>query len=250
MLASPAMLRVPVDNLAEGELTLTPEASRYVARVHRKTTGDLCLLFDPALGVEAEARVASVEQGRVVCEVGPPRPASVRPSRDVTLLQGVGKGDKFDTIVRDATELGATAIVAVEAARAVVRLGDRAPARVERWRRIALEAARQCERGDAPRISGPLSFEAAVAAHRESGALKLCFYERAVAPAKPYLQSLEAGRPVVIVVGPEGGLEPSEVEAAERAGFHTVSLGPLILRTETVAAAVLGALLLCGGDPA
>lgn len=242
------MLRVPVGDLREGVIALDAEASRYVARVHRKKPGDVCLLFDPAKAVEAEATLVRVEKDWVVCRVAALRPASVRPSRRVTLLQCIGKGDKFDAIVRDATELGATGIVAVESARTIVRLGDKALARVERWRRIAIEAARQCGRGDAPFIEGPLGFGEAVRAHAESDALKLCFWEKATEPAGPHVRSLRAGQPVVFVVGPEGGLEEAEVEAAREAGFHIVSLGPLVLRTETVAAAVLGAVMLAAGE--
>lgn len=242
------MLRVPVSDLFEGDMALDAEASRYVARVHRKKPGDRCLLFDPARAVEAEATVLRVEKERVVCRVDSLRPASVRPAREVTLLQGIGKGDKFDAIVRDATELGATGVVAVESARTIVRLGDKAPARIERWRRIAIEAARQCGRGDAPSIEGPLGFADAVRAHANEQALKLCFWEKATEPAGPHLRRLAAAQPVVFVVGPEGGLEEAEVEEARNAGFHIVSLGPLVLRTETVAAAVLGALLLAAGE--
>jgi len=247
VLSTAPMLRVPVSDLSEGDLALDAEAARYVARVHRKKPGDVCLLFDPARALEAEATVLRIDKDKVVCRVEPLRPASVRPPREVTLLQGIGKGDKFDAIVRDATELGATGIVAVESARTIVRLGDKAPARIERWRRIAIEASRQCGRGDAPTVEGPHGFAEAVRAHAESPALKLCFWEKATEPAGPHLRGLGVEQPIVFVVGPEGGLEEGEVEEARKAGFHVVSLGPLVLRTETVAAAVLGAALLCGG---
>lgn len=241
------MLRVPVSDLSEGELALDAEAARYVARVHRKKPGDACLLFDPARALEAEATVLRVEKDKVVCRVSDPRPASVRPARRITLLQGIGKGEKLDAIVRDSTELGASEIVAIESARTIVRLGSKAASRVERWNRIAVEAARQCGRGDAPTVRGPLSFAEAVRAHAAEDALKLCFWEKATEPAAPHLRDLASEHPVVVVVGPEGGLEEAEVEAAREAGFQIVSLGPLVLRTETVAAAVLGALLLSSG---
>lgn len=243
------MLRVPIDGLSEGEITLDAEAARYLARVHRKKAGDVCLLFDPARALEAEAAILATERGRVVCQVSALRPATRRPSRSVCLLQGLGKGDKLDAVIRDATELSATRIVAIESARTVVKLGERAPARIERWRRIAVEAARQCGRGDAPVVEGPLAWSEAMREQADSDALKLCFWERATEPAGPLLRGLDAERPVVVAIGPEGGIEETEAELAEEAGFHLVSLGPLVLRTETVAAAVLGALLLsCGGS--
>lgn len=241
------MLRVPVEGLAQGEIALDAEASRYVARVHRKQPGDLCLLFDPARGLEAEATIVRTERDRVICHVQALRPATRRPSRPIALLQGIGKGEKLDAIVRDATELGATEIVTVESARTIVRLGDKAASRIERWRRIAVEAARQCGRGDIPSITGPLGWAEAMRAYGDSLALKLCFWERATEPAGPHLRALSPGRAVALAIGPEGGLDESEVEEARKNGFHIVSLGPLTLRTETVAAASLGAILL-GGD--
>lgn len=240
------MLRVPVDGLSEGVITLDPEASRYITRVHRKKAGERCLLFDPALAIEAEATILEVHRDKVACQVDAPRPSSMRPRRSVSLLQAIGKGEKLDSVVRDATELSVTEIVAIESARTVVQLGNRAPARLERWRRIAIEAARQCGRGDAPTVRGPLAWSEVIAEHADSDALKLCCWERATEPLGPHLKGLDPARPVVFAIGPEGGLEEAEIEEARRAGFHIVSLGPLTLRTETVAAAVLGAVLLCG----
>jgi 16S rRNA (uracil1498-N3)-methyltransferase len=239
------VLRVPVHRLETGETTLDEGASRYVARVRRLREGDALVLFDPRRAHEAEATILAIERAGVRCRVGEVRPASVRAARSVTLVQAAGKGDKLDAVVRDATELGATRVVVAESARSVVRLGDKSEARMGRLRRVADEAARQCGRGDAPELVGPLPWSEAIAV--ETGrALKLCFWERATSPAGRELASLDADRPIVVAAGPEGGLEEAEIEAARAAGFVVVSLGPFILRTETVAAAVLGAVLLLG----
>ena len=242
------MLRVPVSPLVTGELTLDRAASRYVARVHRLGIGEVLFLFDPAAAREAEATVVAVGRAGVVCRVGEIRPAQARTERSTTLLQGIGKGDKLDAVVRDATELGATRVVAVQTARSIVRISgnERAPERLARWRRIAAEAARQCGRADAPEIEGPLDLPGALALTADERALKLCLWERATAPVGPMLRALAADTPLVVLIGPEGGLEESEVTAAEDRGFFPVSLGPLILRTETAATAILGAALVLG----
>src|SRR6185312_1201664 len=129
------VLRLPVDALAEGPSTLPADAATYVTRVHRLGAGDRLLVFDPERAVEADAEVASADRRAVVLTVGPLRPAAMRPSRAVTLFQGVGKGDKLDAIVRDATELGVTRVVPVLCARSVARPDA---ARAARWRRIAV----------------------------------------------------------------------------------------------------------------
>ena len=238
------MLRVPVSELAPGETTLDPRASRYVARVHRARVGDDLLLFEPVTAREADATVLAITRSGVRCRVGDVRPSSLRPPRPVTLVQGIGKGDKLDAIVRDATELGATRIIAAETARGVVKLGSRAEERMRRLRRIAVEAARQCGRGDVPEVSGPLPWSTALERAADSIGLSLCLWERATDPIAPMLRALGPEQPLTFAVGAEGGLEDAEIDAARSRGYAVVSLGPFILRTETVAAAVLGAALL------
>ena len=232
-------LRLPLDAIAPGPRALPAEAATYVTRVHRLGPGDRLLVFDPDLAVEAEAEVADVGRRAVVVEVGEVRPARRQPGRAVTLVQGVGKGDKLDSIVRDATELGAARIVPALCERSVARPDA---GRSARWRRIAVEAARQCGRGDAPVIEPPLPFAKAILLGRDPAALCLCLDPAAEQPLGPALATLGA-RAAVLAVGPEGGLTAAELAAAEAAGFVRVTLGPLTLRTETVCAAVLGALL-------
>jgi len=215
-----------------------------VARVHRVRAGDELLLFEPVSACEAVATVLATDRDGVRCRVGEVRASSLRARRQVTLVQGIGKGDKLDAIVRDATELGATRVVAAETARGVVKLGGRADQRMQRLRRIAAEAARQCGRGDVPEIVGPLPWREALETARAPLGLSLCLWERATDPLGPKLRALGAEEPVTFAVGAEGGLEDAEVEAARSAGYAVTSLGPFILRTETVAAAVLGAVLL------
>ncbi|HMJ56718.1 MAG TPA: RsmE family RNA methyltransferase [Polyangiaceae bacterium] len=238
------MLRVPVSELTPGETTLDPQASRYVARVHRARVGDDLLLFDPVQAREAPATVLAVTRSSVRCRVGEVRASSLRAQRSVTLVQGIGKGDKLDAIVRDATELGATRVIAAETARGVVKLGERAEERMRRLRRIAVEAARQCGRGDVPEVIGPLPWSAALDQAADPVGLLLCLWERATDPVGPRLRALGVAQPLVFAVGAEGGLEDAEIDAARSLGFAVVSLGPFILRTETVAAAILGAALL------
>ena len=147
--------------------------------------------------------------------------------------------------MRDATELGATRIVIARTARAVVKAeGDRASAKDERWRRIAEQAARQCGRADPPIVEGVVDWDDAL----ETAAAR-CDAKAALLPRERDRPARDRSSPssprahdsMAFAVGPEGGLTEAEVEAARVAGFAPVSLGRFILRTETVAAAVLGA---------
>lgn len=234
--------RVPVEILLSGCQELSPSASHYVGRVLRKSPGDQLLLFDPERGQEADAEVLEVDGARVFVRVEAVRQC-VFDERKVVLIQAVGKGDKLDLVVQDATELGVTQILPVLSERTVVQPGPKAAARVERWRRIAIGAARQCGRARAPEV---LEITPLLTATKGVEAdLRLVLVPGASRAAGPLLLG-EPGT-VALVVGPEGGLSESELEVLEEQGWIAASLGPTTLRTETVAAAVLGALLLVGG---
>ncbi|MCS6899149.1 MAG: 16S rRNA (uracil(1498)-N(3))-methyltransferase [Polyangiaceae bacterium] len=231
-------MRIPIEGIQQGLRELPPAMGHYVARVLRRTRGDVLLLFDPRIGIEALAEVCSVDGARVQVEVGVPFQAAV-PQREVILLQAVGKGDKMDTVVQDATELGATRIFPVLTERTVVQPGSRSAARVERWRRIADSAARQCGRALAPvveEIAPLLTVTSSVEA-----VLRLALVPWAEHAAGPLLLG-ERGS-IAFLVGPEGGLTETEVRLLAEGGWLPASLGSTTLRTETVAAAVLGALL-------
>ncbi len=150
--------------------------------------------------------------------------------------------------MRDATELGATCIAVVTTKRSVVRLDPaRARERQARWARVAREAARQCGRSDAPAVPPPTTWGDALA--RVPGdAARFCLWEGAAEPlGPPLLEALARGAPLAFACGPEGGLDDAEVEQARDGGFVVASLGRLTLRTETVAAAVLGAVCVWRG---
>lgn len=219
-----------------GTQQLTGDVAHYVQHVHRLRDGDELVLFDPSARVEANACIMHSSTDGLVVDVGEPRAAVNVATREIRWIHALPKGDKADAIVQDATELGATTIEFVHSARSVVKLDrQRALARVARWEKIAQEAARQCGRGDALTIAPVSTWQAAV---RGATGTKLCLYEGAIERLTP---DAFGDGPLAFAVGPEGGLEPGEVDAARAAGFAPVSLGDFILRTETVCAAVLGA---------
>jgi 16S rRNA (uracil1498-N3)-methyltransferase len=241
-------VRAPITDLTPGERPLEPASAHYVARVLRLRAGDRFVAFDPKRAIECDALLVAVDGGHVTARFEAPRAAILVARAPIAWIQGMAKGEKCDAIVRDATELGATLFVAARTARAIVKLeGPKAEARRARWERIGEEAARQCGRGDAPTVLAPASWSDAHAAAPE-GASKFCLYEGATAPLAPALaEAMASGRALAFAVGPEGGLTEEEVRIAEAAGWVVTSLGPFILRTETVAAAVLGAVRVWGG---
>ncbi len=239
-------VRAPLPDLAPGERRLEGAVAHYLARVLRLRAGDAFVAFDPASGSEADAVTVWAEQDAVTVKVGALRAGQAPSAVPITFIQGLAKGDKCDAVVRDATELGATRILVATTKRSVVKLdAARGAERQARWARIAQEAARQCGRSDAPRIDAPTSWDHALAEVAPAAA-RFVLWERATEPlGPPLLAALSARSELAFACGPEGGLEDAEVERARAAGWIVASLGPLALRTETVAAAVLGAVRVC-----
>jgi 16S rRNA (uracil1498-N3)-methyltransferase len=235
--------RAPIPDLSPGERRVEGAIAHYLGRVLRLRAGDTFVAFDPASGFEADAITVSADAGAITLRCGALR-AGARPRSRATStwIQGLAKGDKCDAIVRDATELGVARIVVAVTRRTVVQL-DRArgEARRARWARIAQEAARQCGRSDAPIVDAPLPWTEALSQVNDTDA-RFCLWEQATVPLAPRLfEALAEGASVAFACGPEGGLDEAEVAVAESRGWTIASIGPLILRTETVAAAVLGA---------
>jgi len=237
-------LRVPHEGLIEGDFHLSEAGLKYATRVHRLRTGDVLTLFDVSTGLEAEAELLDDRVGLVRVTACRSAGRAVLP---ITLLAALGKGDKPEQVVRDAATLGAARVVFVQAERSIARAtgSDRG----ERFRRIAIETARQCGRSDVPSVEGPVSFAEALPRPPGSEALRLIAC-RAVG-SRPLLAVVSAERArrgafpeLEILIGPEGGFSSSEIDAAVAQGFVPVGLGPLVLRTEVAAGAVLAALWL------
>jgi 16S rRNA (uracil1498-N3)-methyltransferase len=227
---------------AEGAIPLPREAIHHL-RVARVPWGTEVVLFDGE-GFEREGTLDP--GGDTVTLRGPVRAGVGADRACVTWLQGYPKGDKLDTILRQATELGVAAFWPVYTARSVPHArSERQAARLARWRRIAEEAARQSGRADLPELHPPEALDVVLDALPE-GALRLLAWEGASTPLARVVAA-STRRPVVVLVGPEGGLDANEVACCVARGFVAVSLGPRILRTETVAPAMLTALsVLCG----
>jgi 16S rRNA (uracil1498-N3)-methyltransferase len=247
--------RAPIPDLAPGERRLDASVAHYLARVLRLRAGDAFVAFDPVTAREATAVTLWTDQDSITVRFGPLRDGLARPAHELTWIQGLAKADKCDAVVRDATELGVARILVAFTQRSVVKLdASRANERQARWSRIASEAARQSGRSEAPRVDVPCPWPEAlvraVDADRGPECARFCLWERATEPlAPPLLEALQRGAPLAFACGPEGGLDIREVDEARAAGWLVVSLGPVILRTETVAAAVLGAVRVWSGLP-
>jgi len=243
-------LFVPPERMRARPITVVGDEHHHLARVLRARPGDAITLFDGA-GAEIAARVVRVGRAETELEADPAaRSAAAGVEPQIVLLTAVPRGARMDLLVQKCCEVGVTRIAPIITARSVARPE---PGRRGRWEKIAREAARQCGRADVPAVDAPAALPAALAAPDLPA-------RRLMLSPDETGRSLRASLPdraaTALLVGPEGGLEPAETEAARAAGFAPVSLGPRILRVETaaivavaLAAEALGALGPIEGQP-
>ncbi len=246
----------PPDSFAAdgARVALSAEETRHLRDVLRLREGEEVYVFDGrgreflcAVGGAARAKEALLE---VRASVEPQRPES---PLALTLAVALLKGEKFDLVVQKATELGASAVAPVLTRRADVRLRDERDAarRLERWRRLALEAAKQSGRARVPAVEEPQAFESLVGRTPVEGEPRVLFAERGGASLSEALDAgASAATPAAMtaLVGPEGGWEDEEIELARRRGWRVVTLGGRTLRAETAALAVAALLQHLYGD--
>ncbi|MBM4319136.1 MAG: 16S rRNA (uracil(1498)-N(3))-methyltransferase [Deltaproteobacteria bacterium] len=219
------------------ELLVRGSAHHYLARVLRLEAGQQLTLFD-GMGQERTATVRGAERDGLLLALGPLRLSAVPEGEArVLLLAGMTRGAGLDRVVRETTELGVSELCPVLTEHSVAVPGpERRGARQQRWQRVAVQAARQCGRATVPRVHAPLALAQACSRleeEAESWPVRLVGW-----PGESHGLSLSpAGgvRGVALLVGPEGGLSPQELQLVEQHGFCRFGLGPRILRAETAA---------------
>ncbi len=227
------------------ELTLSGEAARYIGRVLRCRRDDALVLFDGS-GPEYTAVIGSVTRQAVSVQVGEAMTRDVESPLDVRLLQGISRGERMDTVMQKATELGARRITPLFTEFSVVRLdAERAAKRRAHWQRVCESACEQCGRNGPPAVDLPCTFEAMLGEPADDRATRLLLEPDAADP----LSSLELQPArVELLIGPEGGISEPERQLAVARGFVPVSIGPRVLRTETAAIAALTLVQSLWGD--
>lgn len=225
---------VPSEAIVGSAVRFSPEQAHQIGRVLRLAAGDRVIALDDT-GHEYEVALEQVGRGVVVGAISAQRPATGEPGTAVFLYLSLLRGERFDWAVQKATELGVRGVVPILPQRTVAHPKDLV-ARMERWRRIAQEAAEQCCRGRIPEIGIPRPL--ADALDFAGAAFMPWEAERSVALGEA-VGGLATGEPVALYIGPEGGFEAAEVERAREAGVMPVSLGPRILRAETAVVVAL-----------
>jgi len=225
------------DEVSGTRAVLVGTHAEHLSRVLRARVGQE---FDITTGEAVRrGRITAIAQDRVEFELGDEIPAPV--ANQVTVVLSIFKFDRMEWAIEKCTELGAKRIVPAIAQRTDAHLADAAAKRVDRWRRIARQAAEQSRRVSPPDISEPLKLKDVVAL---SGNLKIVLSEAETgAMLQDVLQTHPNHGDVVLALGPEGGWTDDELKSFQEAGWISASLGNTILRAETAAIASLAVVL-------
>lgn len=224
----------PPENFQADKIRLDFEETRHLRDVLRLRAGEKINVFDGA-GREFSCVVGEIGKRETILQIaGEVTPSVPESSLDLTLAVALLKGEKFDLVLQKATELGVTRFVPLETRRADVRLKDakEIEKKLERWRKIVVEAAKQCGRAKLMQIENAQNFHRFIEAPADSNDENLVLFSERGGES---FSNVKAAKKLIAVIGSEGGWEDSEIDAARAGGFQIVTLGGRILRAETAA---------------
>jgi 16S rRNA (uracil1498-N3)-methyltransferase len=235
----------PPENFNQQRVALSPDESKHLRDVLRLKAGDEIFVFDGE-GREFSCEITEAGRGSepaILRANHKVEPARAESPLSLTLAIALLKGEKFDLVVQKATELGVSRIVPVMTVRANVKLktADDIAKRVSRWRRLALEAAKQSGRAFVPVVELPQPFSFVIERETNAEETRLFFSERDGARLSAALKN-QTPLFLTAFVGPEGGWDDEELSLAQKADWQIITLGGRVLRAET-AGIVVAALL-------
>jgi len=240
-----ALRRFFVDSLppAGAAFTLCGAEAHHLLNVVRVRVGEEVSLFDGS-GAVACARLLQGRRGEAALQVLSVEIVDVEAPRKLTIACALPRATRMDFLVEKCCELGVSRFVPMVARRSVVDPLDRQENHLVRWRRIALEASKQCGRTRLMEVTAVLPFESALLLREPEAVGMLASPTRGGPGLAEFAARLQPGQGVTAFIGPEGGFTPEEVDRAAQAGCAAVSMGPRILRVETAAVALAACLLL------
>ena len=231
------------EDIKGDRVEITGGDAAHIAKVLRTEVGETLTLCDGE-GCDFYATVTALSKDSVYLTIKETVACTAEPKISVTLFQGIPKQGKMDYIIEKCTELGISRIVPVSTKRSVVKIEDKKSEskKLERWRKIAAESVKQCGRGTIPEVTEVMTVSEAINFAKDFD-LTLAAYECERETTFRSALSGKSPKTVGIFIGPEGGLDDSEVELFKNAGITTVTLGKRILRTETAGHTVLTAVM-------
>ena len=230
----------------ENRFVIDSEDTHHISKVMRMEVGDKIICVEPN-GKAAICEIAKITDEQVLADVVQWKDEKSELPISITIASGLPKGDKLEWIIQKGTELGAREFIPFSARRSVVKWDDKkAVKKVERWQKIAKEAAEQSHRGIVPDVLSPMNFKALLEKSKNFQYKLVAFEEESrngeTSLFSTALQKMKPGESLLLVFGPEGGLDDEEVRLLQENDFILCGLGPRILRTETAPLYALAAI--------
>ena len=235
---------IPAAQEGKEFVTILGQDVNHIKNVLRMRTGEE-IRVSSENGQDHFCRITEITDEFVQADILRPAENTELPS-PVYLFQALPKGDRMETVIQKAVELGVHEIIPVEMKYCVVKLdAKKAQTKARRWQAIAESAAKQSKRSRIPHISEPVTLRQAFAYAKKTEGTLIVPYEneKGMAATKDTVLGLKPGEPVSVMIGPEGGFAPEEIEIL-RPEAKVISLGKRILRTDTAAIAALSVLML------
>lgn len=217
-------------------------------RVLRIRKGEIFTVCD-SNGTDYTCRLNENDPSGMSVEIISSSPSDGEPSVNCTVYTAFSKGDKIDTVIQKCVELGACGIVVFPSARCISKPNEAALIKkLNRWQKIAAEAAKQSGRGIIPHISAASTYHDAVLSASKSDAALFLYENEKDTGIRSILNNIPEFRSISLMTGPEGGFEPAEAAEAVNSGLISASLGTRILRCETAPIAALSAIMCLTGN--
>lgn len=238
---------VEPSQIQDKQVIITGKDVNHIKNVLRMKIGEEIAVSNGVDNREYRCGIEKYTEDEVICTLRFIKEDGVELPSRVCLFQGLPKADKMEFIIQKAVELGVYEIIPVAMKRCVVRLDERkSKSRIERWQGIAEAAAKQSRRAVIPRIHDVLAYEEALD-YASGMDVRLVPYEMensldhatGMAGTRQIIDGLKSGQSIAVFIGPEGGFDGSEIEAAIARQMTPITLGRRILRTETAGMTVL-----------
>ena len=238
---------VEPSQISDRSFIITGEDVNHIRNVIRLKPGDELSISNGIDGRDYRCGIEKITDTEVVCTLRFIKEDGVELPSKVYLFQGLPKGDKMELIIQKMVELGVYEIIPVSMKRCVVKLDDKkAKAKIARWQGIAQAAAKQSKRGIVPIVREVMSYQEALECAATMD-MKLVPYQMeelldgaaGMAGTRQIINQLQPGQSIAVFIGPEGGFEQGEIQAAIDCGMKPITLGRRILRTETAGMTVM-----------
>ena len=233
---------VKSEKINNNEIIIDNDDVNHIKNVLRKNVGDEILICDYEKEINYNCRIKEIDKKEIVCEIISQEKSESESNIKIDIFQGLPKADKMEFIIQKGTELGVNSFIPVIFKRSIVKIEEKdREKKICRWQKIAEVAAKQCGRDMIPVVKNIENVKNICKLFEKYDIVLVAYEDESETSLKSTLKKLNYSNEhirIAVVIGPEGGIDKTEIETMKNAGAQSVTLGKRILRTETVCLAI------------